>query len=447
MRKITSWILFIIFGCTLWYVGCTFYYHKDFEGKKSTLIQEIHNAIGRDTLYECESVKYRTPIGLFGSSKEFIEKYGYTYHKQKYRGCVDGRHHYELENWPWLIEKSLCSNNGEYVSYRIVPVAIYSENKLDYFYVDSLLIESYNDYLHNFCPSNVDESDHSSFRRHEEMHRIVDSDPTFDLEKPENDIPEVDLYKLIVDNNIVVLEITKNTSQLTPRRHILESESKVRKIGCFIVVLLVFIICIVWKKCTYKQSGKTSNILNVIMLVLSIAMWGWFYKSVVVVNEEKEIEAQKRLDRMFDEDVVKIYPMIKEAAEKSTLFKSLEADVVKDVYSSYGYRYELEENLDKFYNSNHALFSGRIIAERLTSLIIVSYLHTSKRTDADRLKIKADIQNVGRTIHALLKMDPSEINEKEDGERYINECDSLNRQVLYQVRMLEQDIRKLKDQE
>ena len=447
MRKITSWILFIIFGCTLWYVGCTFYYHKDLEGKKTKLIKEIHNAIGRDTLYECESIKYRAPIGSFVSPK-VIEKYGYSYLNQKYRGCVDGIHHYDLEHWPWLIDKTVFSNNGEYVSYRIVPVTIYPENKLDYFYMDSLLIESYNDYLHNFCPSDVDESDHSSYQRQEEMRRIVDPDPTFDLEEPKNNIPEVDLYKLIVDNNIVILEVTKNTSQLTPRAYILESESKVRKIGCFIVVLLlIIIICIGRKKCTDLPSGKITNILNVVLLVLSITLWGWYYKSFVVVNEKKEIEAQKRLDRLFDEDVAIIYPKIKEAAKISTLFKSLEADVVKDVYKSHGDRYELEENLNKFYNSNHALFIKKIKAEGLTSSIIGSYLHTSKRTGAGRLKIEADIQSVGWTIHALLNTDPSEINEKEDGERYIYKCDSLSGQVFYQVEMLEQDIRKLKNQE
>lgn len=448
MNKITSWILFVIFGYTLWYVGYSFYNYKDLESKKTALIQEIHNTLGTDTLYECESVQYRAPIDVFGNSKEFIEKYGYTYLHQKYRGCDGGIHHYDLENWPWLIDKTVFTNDGEYISYRIVPVSIYSENRLDNFYIDSLLIESYDNYLHNFCPANVDESDHSGFKRHEEMRNIVDLDQTFDLEKPKNDIPEVNLCKLIVDNNIVVLEVTKNTSQLTPRTYIVDSENKVRKIGSYIVLsLLIGAIYVTRKKLSFKKIGKVSIFLNIIMLVFSITLWGWYYKSIVAVNEEKEIKAQERLDMMFDEDVAKIYPMIKEAAEKSTLFKSLEADVVKDVYTSYGYRYELEENLNKFYNSNHALFSGRIKAERLTSLIIGSQLHTSKRTGADRLKIKSDIQSIGWTIHALLKTDPSEIKEKEDGERYINECDSLHRQVIYQVGMLEQDIRKLKDQE
>ena len=310
------------------------------------------------------------------------------------------------------------------------------------------MIESYNNYLHNFCPANVDESDHSSFQHQDEMRHIVDQNPTFYLEKPKNDIPEVDLCKLIVDNNIVVLEVTKNTSLLSPRADISDSESKVRNVGSyFVVFLLIVVIYVSRKKVSYILSGKNYIILNVIMFVFTITLWGWYYKSVVAVNEEKEIKAQERLDKMFDEDVAKIYPMIKEAAEKTTLFKSMEADVVKDVNTSYGYKSELEENLDKFYNSHHTLFLEKIKAERLTSLIIGSNLHTSKRTGAGRLKIKADIQNVGWTIHALLSTSPSKINEKDDGERYINICDSLQGQIFSQVGMLEQDIRKLKNQE
>lgn len=440
MNKKISLILFFIFVFSLWYVGVTFYHYKDIESKKISLVHEIHNVIGTDTLYECESVQYRSSSYRFFNSKEFIEKYGYSY-DLKYEGYIDGVHKYNFNNWPWLIDKTILTDEGEYISYRIVPVSLHSKIRLKKINIDSLLIQSYNEYILNFCPSNINENDHSSFQFFNDMRSVIKSNLTFDLESPKNNIPEVNQTQILIDNNVIILEITKNESFLTPRQYIVKSQSKIRKIGCFVVILLLLIIIISVKdKFVFLYKSKMSNLLAFFFLAITIILWGWYYHSVVIVNEIRESEAQERLNRMFDEDVYKIYPMIKEAAEKSTLFKSLELEVVESVYPTYGFKYEIEEKLNDFYKHNIDLINERINAQRLNSMVVTSCFHTSKRTDEERLRIRNDIQNVSSTIHRLLRIDPDDIEDREDREKYIRECDSLNRQVFFLLGTLEKDM-------
>ncbi|MBQ0088284.1 MAG: hypothetical protein KBT27_03000 [Prevotellaceae bacterium] len=365
---------------------------------------------------------------------------------------IGGIHHYNLKtsptNWPWSVGKDVLNDDGGYIIYRIVPVSVYSENQLDKLYIDSLLVKSYNVYLRKFCPSNVDEFNHSSSHNLSDIHHVIENNTTFKLETPKNGKYEINQTQLPIGNDIVILEIMKNEWQLVPISYILESKSKFRKAGCVIVVLLLFVIIYLIRNKTERLLvGKQLYVLNTIFFVGTILLWGWYYQSVIVVNEKMEIQAQERLNRLFDEDVAKIYPMIKEAAEISTFIKALEIDAVKDVYTSYGYKYEVEENLSRLFDNNRSLRIGEVKADRLANLIIPAYMHTSNRTDARRLKIKHEIQNLAWTIHYLMDKNPYDIEEREDGKRYIKECDSLKREVIDQLSTLKQDIAKLNENE
>lgn len=88
MKRYIFPFLFSVFTFTMWYVGYTMLNHIVLAGKKSSLIHEIHNIIGTDTSYNCESVQRRDSLAL---SKRFIKDKGtsgYMHYWPKYEGCI-----------------------------------------------------------------------------------------------------------------------------------------------------------------------------------------------------------------------------------------------------------------------------------------------------------------------------------------------------------------------
>lgn len=449
-NKFIYTLIVSIFVISAWFVGYTFFSQSFLNNKKEALIQDIYNVIGTDTLYEYESMEDRNSSGSFLSYKYrnanhelFGEEIGYSHFYLKYDGEKDGFYKYQIVDWPWLIEKMKLTANGDYENYRIYPITIYIENKLDKLQIDSILINSYNYYTNNYCQANINESNSNYYQHYDDVKNIVEKNTTFILEKPKNNIPDAEIVSLHLGSHIVDISITKNTSYLKPKPDINKTQKTIQYIGCFIALLLLIVFFTVINKCNKFYSSKTSKIINIILVLITTLLWLWYYQSVISIEMDEEIKAQERLNIMFDDDVDRIFPTIKEAVEKSNIFKLSEINVVENVQSSFGYKYDIEENLNRLYNNPISL-AYKIKAESLSSMIINCQLRTSKNTDAERIKIYNEIREIGWTIHSLLKTTPDEIEDVEDGKKYIHECDSIRRQVTYLLGVLEGDIQNLK---